>query len=875
MDAIRGAGDAGFRKVLPTIVAATRRIRANSGHRRTPAYAAGRGRTLDGGAAAATLRLHLYSSSMMLGEGAVTEHGIQRRPGQPPGPLAEAGARVETLADLAALLRTLRRQHARARRDRALTYRELAGKTGWSHAAIAEYFTARTLPPTDRFDALLEVLGAAPDERRALANARDRVEESIRQAKGRRAARPPAPSAPEAEPAARPEPMARQLPAAPAGFTGRAREVAVLDAALNEQAQGGGMLAICALGGLGGVGKTWLALHWAHQNIDRFPDGQLYANLRGFDPTEQPVPAAAALCGFLDALGVPPGAVPVDTQAQAGLYRSLLADKRMLVVLDNAHDADQVVPLLPGGSGCTVLVTSRHHLGPLVAAHGARALELDVLPAGEAREVLVRRLGGDRIAAEPQAVGEVLTACAGLPLALGIVAARAARHPTFPLAALAADLRDASHRLDALDPGDRQATLRAVLSCSVDALRPEAAGAFSLLALAPGGDIGPPAAAALLAAPPQETQALLHELEDACLLQQHTPGRYHMHDLVRIYAHEHAAREHTPGQRDAALRRVLDFYAHTAHDADHQLHPYRKPVGLEPNTSGDRTHAPADEPAAMAWFRAEHLNLLAAQRSAAAHARHRTAWQLAWSLVAFHCRRGDHHDSLAVWQAALDAAPHLPEPAGTLAHLQVAHLHAELGHHEEAVEHARRALARAEANRDLAGQARAHREFAWAWQRQGEYGRALGDASRALELFRIAEEPIWEATLHNDVGWYAAHLGDYDSARAHCEAALELYRSHRHVDEANVLDSLGYIAHHAGRDEEAIRYYQQALDLMRARGNTYDPPEILEHLGHAHAALGHDREARAVWQPAMELYRAQHRTDQAEQVARCLEALTT
>lgn len=795
----------------------------------------------------------------------------RRRRGLPPGPLAEAAARVETLADLAALLRTLRRQHARERRDRALTYRQLAGKTGWSHAAIAEYFTARTLPPTDRFDALLEVLGAAPAERRALANARDRVEEAVRSAKGRRAART-AELAPAAVLEAPRGPVVRQLPAVPGGFTGRAREMAALDAALREQAQGGGTLVICALGGLGGIGKTWLALHWAYQNLDRFPDGQLYVNLRGFDPAEKPVPAASALCGFLDALGVAPGAVPAQAQAQAGLYRSLLADKRMLVVLDNARDADQVVPLLPGGSGCTVLVTSRHHLGPLVAAHGARALELDVLPAGEAREVLVRRLGEDRVAAEPQAAGELLTACAGLPLALGIVAARAARHPAFSLCALAADLRDASHRLDALDPGDRQATLRAVLSSSVYAMRPEAADALSLLALAPGGDFVPAAAADLLAVPPQEAQALLHELEDACLLQQHTPGRYRMHDLVRLYAHECAEREHTPAERDAALRRVLDFYTHTAHSADLLLHPYRKPVGLEPTISDDRPHhGPSDDPEAVAWFQAEHLNLLAAQRSAAAHGRHEAVWQVAWSLVAFHCRRGDYHNGLAVWQTALDAAQLLPEPACTIAHLQLAHAYAELGHHEQALDHARRARARAEDNRDVAGQARAHREFAWAWQREGDYARALQDATRALELFRLADEPIWEATLHNDVGWYAAHLGDYDTARAHCEAALELYQRHHHVDEANVLDSLGYIAHHAGRDDEAIGFYQQALDLMRARGNTYDPPEILEHLGHAHAALGQDREARAVWQQALELYQAQHRTDHARQVARCLD----
>ena len=208
------------------------------------------------------------------------------------------------------------------------------------------------------------------------------------------------------------------------------------------------------LSGTAGVGKTALAVHWAHRVADRFPDGQLYVNLRGFDPTGAVVTPAEAVRGFLDALGVPPERIPADLPAQVGLYRSLLAGRRMLVVLDNARDAEQVRPLLPGSPAAWSLVTSRNQLAGLVAAEGAQPLTLDLLTAAEARQLLARRLGADRVAAEPEAVDEIIERCARLPLALAVVAARAAAHPTFPLATLAAELREAPRPLDAFDGGD-------------------------------------------------------------------------------------------------------------------------------------------------------------------------------------------------------------------------------------------------------------------------------------------------------------------------------------------------------------------------------------------------------------------------------------
>jgi Flp pilus assembly protein TadD/transcriptional regulator with XRE-family HTH domain len=807
------------------------------------------------------------------------EPGLPPRSSQPadlPDALVEAAARVQTLEDLSGLLRDLRRRHARSRRDSSLTYRELAARTGWSQTAIAEYFTAHTLPPTDRFEALLQVLDAAPAEQRVLASARDRVEETRYRAKNRRSAHhiPTTPGS--AKTSALPGMVVpRQLPAAPRMFTGRAVELTRLSGVLDAQPTGGGALVICAIGGTGGVGKTWLALYWAHQNLNRFPDGQLYLNLRGFDPSGRPLTPPTAVRGFLEALGVAPGALPAEPEAQIGLYRSLIAGRRMLIVLDNARDAGQVTPLLPGSATCTVLVTSRRHLGALVTAHGAHALELRVLPEPEAQQVLLAHLGPERLAAEPEAVAELLADCAGLPLALGIVAARAERHPAIPLAALADELRDQSGRLDALDPGDPQTSLRAVLSWSTHALSAAAMAGFALLSLAPGPDITLPAAASLLAQPVGATRALLRELADASLLQQHTLGRYRMHDLARLHATDHADRDHTPAERDAALRRVVDFYTHTAHAADRLLDPRRPHIWLDPPAAGIHPYELPDDPTAIAWFQAEHPNLLATQQTATTHAWHPTVWQLAWALSTFHTRRGHRHDELVLWQAALAAAAHLPDPtARTLAYRFLGRTYAELGRYQTAIEHLHQALTLAEDHHDPGEQARTHQVLARAWEQWGDYQQALEHVIRVVDLYHALDQPTWEADALNAAGWYAAHLGDYDTARARCQAALALHR-HRHNPDgaAATLDSLGYIELHTGRHHEAIHLYQQALTLRRGLGNTYYSADTLDRLGHCHATLGQRQQAHTSWHEALELYQELGRDTDAARVRQQLATL--
>jgi tetratricopeptide (TPR) repeat protein/transcriptional regulator with XRE-family HTH domain len=811
-------------------------------------------------------------SAQLSGNDAAVEPGAQQSfPGQP-DPLASAASAAATLDDLAALLRDLRRRHARSRRDSNLTYRELAAKTGWSQTAIAEYFTARTLPPTDRFDALLEVLGASPAERGALATARDRVEEADRRVRGRRIIHRRTP-APESAPS--PGMAAQQLPAAPRTFTGRVRELAYLDAALHDQTRDDGAPMVCAIAGMGGVGKTWLAVHWAHRHLDRFPDGQLYVNLRGFEPVGQPMSPGAVIRGFLEALGVPTAGVPVAQEAQAGLYRSLVAGRQMLILLDNARDTAQVSALLPADASCTVLITSRRQLTGLIATHGARSVVLDVLPELDARRLLARHLGRARLDAEPEATAALLSCCAGLPLALGIVAARATVHSQLTLAALAGELSERAHRLDGLDAGEPQVDLRAVLSWSSRSLPADAVAAFALLGLAPGPDLALSAAASLLGLPTDKTRTLLRTLEHAHLTQRPTPERYRMHDLLRLYAAEQADEQHSPAESQAALRRLVDFYAHTAYTGAQLLARRPAPVLAEPD-AGSVTHPLPDPASALAWFDAEHSNLLAAQQLARERGWDAPVYHLAWALDPYHRRRGHLTDQVESWQLAVASAQHLPGYRVRIqAHQLVGDAYAQLGRTIHALRALRKALILAERTGDVVSQGHIEHSLGGTWERHGDDRRALQHAVRALRIFETLDDAYQHARALNAVGWLQTRLGQYHKARANCEAALALLRrqplNNQQLGEANTLDSLGCIAHHLREYERALDYYGQALVICRAQGHSHLEPDILRHIADTQFAQRRVDHARDTWRLARELYLAQHRLAAAERVEQQLD----
>ncbi|GIF48244.1 SARP family transcriptional regulator [Asanoa ferruginea] len=640
-------------------------------------------------------------------------------------------------------------------------------------------------------------------------------------------------------------PTPRQLPASPAVFAGRTAELARIDDAVRP-GSGASPVVISSIGGTGGVGKTWLALRWAHTNAAHYPDGQLYANLRGFDPTATPVPWPVAVRGFLEALGVEPAGIPADPEAQAALYRTLIADRRMLVVLDDAPDAATVTPLLPGTPTSTVLVTSRRQLATLVTAHGARPLRLDILPEHEAHELVARQLGHQRVAREPAAVADILRFCGGLPLALGIVAARAALHPDLDLSSIAAELAGAASPLDALDGDEASTSLRVVLATSVASLSPGAASVFTLLGVSPGPDIGLAAAASLTALTCDEVRPLLRELVDAHLVHQHRVGRYRMHDLVRLFAVERAA------DAGPALRRLLDHYLHTAHPAALLLSPQRDPLTLAAASPGVLPEPLDDLAAALAWFSREHQVLLAAIE----HAGDAHVGPLSWTLATYFDRQGHWHDWAAVARKAVESTRRLGDrPALAQAHRLLAGACSNLGWHEEAHTNLLAALDLFTALADDEGRAHTHFDISMLFDRRHRPREALPHARQSLALYERVGSTLKQAVALNAIGWYHSQVGEHQEAIAFCRRALALSaQAGSAYGQANTLDSIGFAHHHLGEHEAAVDCYEQALALFDEIGDRHAAGIVLDHLGDTWAAADRPADARDAWVRALALF---------------------
>jgi DNA-binding SARP family transcriptional activator/tetratricopeptide (TPR) repeat protein len=676
--------------------------------------------------------------------------------------------------------------------------------------------------------------------------------QAVHQAILRGEQRPPSPAVAPVRPAGPGHPQPAQLPAVVPGFTGRRKALAELDALI--EGQGGPSTA--TVSGTAGVGKTALAVHWARRVAERFPDGQLYVNLRGFDDSAQVVRPAAVVRRFLLALGVPAERVPEDPEAQVAHYRSLLAGRRVLVLLDNARDCAQVRPLLPGGAPAFCLVTSRNQLTPLVAVEGAHPVALDLLSAAEAHELLVSRLGADRVDAEPAAAEQIVACCARLPLALSITAARA-RQSGFPLGVLAQDLTDVRGRLGALDAGDPGSQVRAVFSWSYRALTPAAARLFRLLGLHPGPDIGVAAAGGLAGVPEPGARALLDELTGANLVGEHSRGRYACHDLLAAYAADQCRETETEADRAAATDRLIDHYLHTAYAADRLLNPARDPIPLplEEAPPGSAAWRPADDGEGRAWLTAEHQVLLGVAQLAADAGHDRRAWQLAWVLDMFLHWRGSWHDRSRMWQLAVASAERLADPvAAAHAYRDLARANNRLRRYADSGDHLNRALELFGRAGDRTGQAHTHRALASLCERQAQPRQALHHDEQALALFAAVDHPQGQADALNSIGWDHCLLGDYGQALRRCRQALELQqRVGDRWGEATTWDSLGYAHHHLGGHGEAVECYQRALALVRALGDRYFEADTLTRLADTQEAAEDVRAARESLQAALDI----------------------
>jgi len=659
------------------------------------------------------------------------------------------------------------------------------------------------------------------------------------------------PGAPGARPA--------QLPPAVPAFTGRSSELTDLDAVLPGAAGPSPgrptTLVISAVSGTAGVGKTALAVRWAHRVADRFPDGQLYVNLRGYDP-DQPVTAADALAGFLGGLGVPGQDIPLGLDDRAARYRTQIAGRRMLVVLDNAATVEQIRPLLPGTPTAVVVVTSRDSLAGLVALHGARRLELDLLPAADAL-ALLRELVGGRVDAEPDAADRLAEQCARLPLALRVAAELAAAHPTTPLSDLVADLGDQQRRLDLLDAGgDPRAAVTAVFSWSVRHLPPNAARTFRLAGLHPGPDTDAYAAAALADTSLDHARGLLTALARAHLVHPTGAGRYGMHDLLRAYATGLTTTQDTEPERRAALDRLFDYYLAVAAAAMDRLHPaeaHRRPRVPPPSTPAP---ALADPEAARAWLDTERPTLVAVAAYTAAH-----GWPAHTVLLAatlFRYLAGGHYtDALTVHGHARDAARRSGDRAGEAQALHgLGTVHLRLGRHEQAADQLHQALVLFRQTGDRVGQARALGNLGTAEQRLGRY-RPAGDHYRqALALYRQAGDQVGEASVQDNLGSVEERLGRYGPAAEHHRQALTLFRqAGDRTGEAQALTNLGDVETRLGRHGPAGEHHQQALTLYRQAGDRTGEAWALTGLGDVHTRLGRPDQATEHHHRAVALFR--------------------
>ncbi|HCT78865.1 MAG TPA: hypothetical protein DGT23_20355 [Micromonosporaceae bacterium] len=650
-------------------------------------------------------------------------------------------------------------------------------------------------------------------------------------------------------------PVPAQLPLATRAFAPRTRELAWLDAMLADS-RGADSTMITVVSGTAGVGKTSLAVHWAHQVRRSFPDGQLYVDLRGFG-SDAMVDPPAVLRRFLDAYGVPGHRIPAGLDELAALYRSVLADRRVLVVLDNARDVEQVRPLLPGSPGCAVVLTSRNQLTGLVAFEGAQSITLGLLTDDEAHDLLTRRIGADRVAAETIAVQDMITLCARLPLALALAAASCVTRPELAVGEVTTQLRASAGPFDAL---------QSVFSWSYQAIGLDAAQLFRLLGLHPGPNFTEPTAASLAGNDVAAVRPLLAELIGANLIQESIPGRYRFHDLLWTYAFVRANSDESQAARTAASHRLLDHYLHTSVRAAMLLTPHRQPItGLMPPRRGVTVAAPDTRDAAVTWFTDERTALQAMVKRAAVDGFDTHVWQLAWATQDFLDRWGHWDDQVVNQLLATDAARRLGLLAAQgHAHISASTTYARLGDHDQAQTHLQQALDLFAGLGDFGAQAKVQYQLGWLSNRQGRHGQAVRHARQALRLYRAAGQPMMAARTLNSLGWGYALSGDYARARPRCELALAQMR---HLGDlafqAGTSDSLGYIHHHLGNHDLAIAHYLRALELYRGHDDRYYEADTLDHLGDAYRAAADAVAARAAWEQALEILDQLGHTDAA------------
>jgi DNA-binding SARP family transcriptional activator/tetratricopeptide (TPR) repeat protein len=648
-------------------------------------------------------------------------------------------------------------------------------------------------------------------------------------------------------------PVVYQLPGDVHAFTGRTDELAALDRVLAAgQPRDTPVPVIIVVSGTAGVGKTALAVHWARRLMDRFPDGQLFADLRGYDPDRQPVPAAEVVAGFLRALGLADPEIPADIGERTAAFRSMLTGRQMLIVLDNASSADQIHGLLPGSPSCVVVVTSRDRLAGIVARHGALPFEIDVLPTADA-VALLRVLVGDRVDAEPDAANTLAAQCARLPLALRVAAELAVASPAVPLRALAHELDDEQRRLEYLDAGgDPRTMVRSVFSWSFRHLPAAAARSFRLLGLHPGPDLDLYASMALTDTTPDQARATLDILTTAHLIRRSGDDRYGIHDLLRAYA---VSLPTDPGEPWSAMTRLLDYYLATAASAMEALAPAernRRPAAPEAGSSP----SVSDPERARAWLDAERAALVAAIRHATQHGWPHHATRLAATLSRYLVTGGHNAEATTIYENALEAARRAGDRAAqATAMVNLAEVRWRLGQPGQE-ESSGQALAVFREIGDGVGEARAHGNLALLCWRRGKYAEASRHYELALALFCEIGDRAGEARALDNLGAICCRQGRYEQAASQHRQALAIFREIGDpIGQARALANLGCVRTRQHLREQAVGCLEDSLRLSRQNGDRAGEAEALSHLGAVHLSDGHTRQAEENYRQAIALFR--------------------
>jgi tetratricopeptide (TPR) repeat protein len=747
--------------------------------------------------------------------------------------------RVTDLHELAHELDLLRRRAAGGTRKGRVSLTDLAARVNLPRSTVHTYVAATTFCPADALDRIVIALGASPAEQAQWSEAWYRV--AGNQHDRRRAVAPAGPATP------------RQLPPGIPGFTGRHEELTALDANLSST---WGTVPVSAVAGAAGVGKTALAVYWAHRVAERFPDGQLFMNLRGHDPGE-PVRAVDALARLLRVLGVPPGEIPPDLDDAVPMYRSLLASRRVLVVLDNAGSAEQVRPLLPGAAGCAVVVTSREDLSGLIALDGAMPVRLNTLPPAESLTMLAGMIGTEPLGREPAAAARLATLCGHLPLALRIAGAHLMSHPERSIDAYVQDLAAGNRITKLAIPEDPKAAVRSAFDLSYATLTARERRLFRALGLVPGPDFTVSAAASVAGCPVTEAAQDLNRLETAHLVRPGPPGRYVFHDLIRLYAAERAAAEEGPADRELAVGNLLAHYLHAAEAAREAVYPHRIRVPLPERAAVAVAVEFADSAAALRWLEAELPNLTTAIQHTAGTRHAMEACLLADAIRGYFPGRGHTSEQFAVASTALRAATEVDDPLlATSAHLGLAEAHAGLGQYTPAIEHSTSARALALKAGWADGESTALGRLGTIHRETGRLRDAATCFRRALDINTRLGARHKQVLDLMSLGVTHALLGDLAEAADLFGRAHEI--GHEPASPSNtamVLHCLGNVHRYLGLVPEAVGYLTEALAISRAIDESGSQAGILDSLAGTHTDRGHHDEAMTFATEALSLAR--------------------